>query len=192
VAELQLFSSSGNAEAVGDLVNWALKSNGASATASSELTKEVTIAEQDYGAKQPRIKQITLHGKAENAIDGKRAVSIWQDFYPTTWMAAMGQPLPQWLEISFDQPRTIRSVTVYTIAFASWKPEQSGIRDWDVQVWENDSWVTVESIRENIKVSRTTRLPEPKETTRIRVLVNGTNDKEGAVGIMEVEAYGPR
>ncbi len=192
VAELQLFSSTSSAESVGDLVNWALKSNGASAVASSELVKEVTVAEQDYGAKQPRIRQVTLEGRAEHAIDGKRTVKIWPDFFPTTWMAAPGSELPQWLEIRFDQPRTLRSITVYTVAFASWTPDSSGIRDWDVQIWENGKWVTMESVRGNTRVSKTTRLPEPKTTDRIRILVTGTNDDEGAVGIMEVEAYGPR
>lgn len=192
IAELQLFSSTSSAESVGELANWALKSNGATAVASSEMVKEVTIAEQTYGSAQPRINKTTLEGRAENAIDGVRNVRIWQDFYPTTWMAAMDQELPQWLEIRFDQPRTIRSVTVYTIAFASWKPEQSGVRDWDVQVWEDGDWVTVDSVRDNDRVSKTTRIPEPKTTERIRILVSGTNDDEGAVGIMEVEAYGPQ
>ena len=34
-------------------------------------------------------------------------------------------------------------------------------------------------------------MPEEK-TDKIRILVKGTNDPEGTVGLMEVEAFGPR
>lgn len=192
VGEMQIFSPTGSASATGDLVNWALKSNGATARASSEMKKEVTVAEQDYGAKQPKINKIMLEGKAENVIDGKRTVGAWRDFFPTTWMAAPGEKLPQWVEVQFDAPRKLNSITVYTIAFASWTPQDSGIRDWDVQVWDGKDWKTVDSVTGNTKVSKTSRLKEPVTTEKIRVLVKGTNDAEGAVGIMEIEAYGTK
>jgi hypothetical protein len=192
VAELQVFSPSASIGKAAELVNWALQRNGATARASSEMKKEVTVAEQDWGAKQPRISKVVLHGKAENAIDGKRLIGHWKDFFPTTWVAAAGQPLPQWLEIDLAAPHKISSITVYTIAFAGWTPENSGIRDWDVQVWDGKDWQTVDSVTGNVRVSKTTRLIKPVVTQKIRILVNATNDPKGTVGIMEVEAYGPR
>jgi hypothetical protein len=192
VAELQVFSPSASIGKAAELVNWALKSNGATARASSEMKREVTVAEQDWGAKQPRTSKVVLHGKAENAIDGKRLIGHWKDFFPTTWVAAAGQPLPQWLQIDLAAPRKISSITVYTIAFAGWTPENSGIRAWDVQVWDGKDWQTVDSVTDNVRVSKTTRLMKPVVTQKIRILVKVTNDPKGTVGIMEVEAYGPR
>ena len=192
VAELQIFSPGAAAGKAMDLVNWALATNGSTATASSELTKTVTVAQQDWGAKQPRITQIQVDAKPSDAIDGKRLISDWREFYPTTWMAAPGAALPQWLEVDFDAPRTLNSIAVYTIAFARWSPADNGIRDWDVQVWDGANWKTVDTITNNVKVSHISRLRPPVTTQKIRIVVKATNDPEGTVGIMEVEAYGPK
>ena len=195
VAEMQIFSSGAGAAGATvsmDLVNWALKSNGGSASASSEMIKDITVAEQDWGAKQPRISKIKLEAKAENAIDGKRLIKGWREFFPTTWMAAPGAALPQWLEIKFDAPRTITSVAVYTIAFAGWTPAESGIRDWDVEAWDGQKWLTIDTVTGNSRVSKISRFKKPMTTEKIRVVVKGTNDAEGTVGLMEVQAFGPR
>jgi hypothetical protein len=191
VAELQVFSSGATAGKATELVNWALKTNGATAKASSEMTKDVTVAVQDWGAKQPRISQVKLEARAENAIDGKRLVGHWREFFPTTWMAAPGAALPQWLEVDLAKPRTITSIAVFTIAFANWTPADSGIRDWDVQVWDGKDWKTVDAVTANTRVSKISRLKPPVTTDRVRVLVKATNDPEGTVGLMEVQAYGP-
>lgn len=192
IAELQVFSPAQASGKKLDLVNWALKSNGATAKASSEMSKESVVAEQDWGAKKPRLNKVRLEGKAENAIDGKRLINNWREFFPTTWMAAPGAALPQWLEITFAGPKTITSVAVYTIAFASWTPAESGVRDWDVQVWDGKDWKTVDRVTGNAKVSKVSRLQPAMKTDRIRILVKATNDAEGTVGLMEVEAFGPR
>jgi hypothetical protein len=197
VAEMQVFSpaapAAGGAAAAqtAELVNWALAANGATARASSEMSKEVTFAEQDWGAKKPRILKIKIDAKAANAIDGKRLVANWREFFPTTWMAAPGSELPQWLEVTFAGPKKITSVAVYTIAFATWTPATSGVRDWDVQVWDAGAWRTVDSVTGNTRVSRITRLKTPVTTDKIRILVKATNDPEGTVGLMEVQAFGP-
>jgi hypothetical protein len=192
LAEFQVFSPSATTTTAAELVNWALKANGATARASSEMKKELTVAEQDWGAKQPRLTKVVLHGKAENAIDGKRMIGAWRDFFPTTWLAATGQPLPQWLEIDLGKPRKISSITVYTIAFSGWTPDNSGIRAWDVQVWDGKDWHTVDSVVDNVRVSKITRLKKPTTTDKVRIVVKATNDAKGTIGVMEVEAYGPR
>ena len=192
VAEMQIFSPGATAGVSVDLVNWALKSNGGSATASSEMTKDITVAEQDWGAKKPRIAKVKLEAKAENAIDGKRLIKGWREFFPTTWMAAPGAALPQWLEVKFDSPKAISSVAVYTIAFSDWTPINSGVRDWDVEAWDGTKWVTVDSITGNTRVSKISRLKQPMTTEKIRIVVKATNDPEGTVGLMEVQAFGQR
>jgi hypothetical protein len=156
------------------------------------MKKEVSVAEMDWGAKTPRIVKSTLHGKAENAIDGKRLNHDWRDFFPTTWIAAADQPLPQWLEIDLAGPKQLTNVTVYTIAFSCWTPATSGIRAWDVQVWDGKDWKTVDSVKDNVKVSKISRFKTPVTTDKIRIVVNATNDPMGTVGIMEVEAFGPK
>lgn len=192
IAEIELYGTGAAAGKSVELVNWALAENGASATASSELVKEATVATQDWGAKEPTIKKISLEGRAAHAIDGKRQISTWQDYFPTTWMADPSKPLPQWLEIRFDQKRTLNSLTVYTIAFARWTPETSGIRDWDVEAWDGKEWRVVDSVVGNVRVSKVSRFKPPLTTDRVRIVVKASNDSEGTVGIMEVEAFGPR
>jgi hypothetical protein len=189
VAELQVYSATAKSGEAVELVNWALKSNGATARASSEMHKEVTVAQQDWGAKKPRLIKTKLAGKAENVIDGKRMIKDWREFFPTTWLAAAGAKPDQWLEISFPEPRKLTSIAVYTIAFANWTPANSGIRDWDIEIW-NNGWQKVDSIRDNERVSRITRLKKPTPTEKIRIVVKGTNDPKGTIGIMEVEAFG--
>ena len=192
IAELQVFSPAVEAGKTMELVNWALKSKGATAKASSVMKKDVTLAEQDWGAKKPRITQVTLEGKAENAIDGKRLIGSWRDFFPTTWVADVTQPLPQWLEVDLAGPKKLTSIIVYTVAFAAWSPDTSGIQAWDVQVWDGKAWQTVDSVTDNVRVSKITRLKTPVTTDKIRIVVQATNDAKGTVGIMEVEAYGPQ
>lgn len=192
IAEIELYGASASTGKSVELVNWALAENGATATASSELVKEAKVATQDWGAKEPTIKKISLEGRASHAIDGKRQISTWQDFFPTTWMADTSKPLPQWLEIRFDKERILNSLTVYTIAFARWTPETSGIRDWDVEVWDGKEWKVVDSVVGNTRVSKVSRFKTPVTTDRVRIVVKATNDPEGTVGIMEVEAFGPR
>jgi hypothetical protein len=192
IAELQIFSPSAGTGKAMELVNWALKSNGSTAMASSSMKKEVSMAELVWGAKQPKINKFVLDGEAENAIDGKRLIGDWREFFPTTWVADSAQPLPQWLEIDFATEKEINSVTVYTVAFGPWTPDTSGIRAWDVQVWDGNGWKTVDSVTDNVRVSRITRLKTPVKTAKIRIVVKATNDAKGTVGIMEVEAYGPR
>lgn len=192
VAELQVFSSGAATGKTLDLVNWALKSNGATATASSEMVKDITVAEQDWGAKKPRINKIKLEAKAENAIDGKRLIKDWREFFPTTWIAAPGAPLPQWLEVKFAGSKTVTSVAVYTIAFATWTPADSGARDWDVQAWDGKDWKTMDSVTGNTRVSKISRFKTPVTTEKIRVVLKATNDPEGTVGLMEVQAFGPK
>jgi hypothetical protein len=192
IAEFQVFSPTAGAGKAVELINWALASNGATAKASSVMKKDVSVAEMDWGATKPRINKITLEGKAENAIDGKRLIGGWRDFFPTTWMAAVDAKTPQWLEITFAGKKKISSVAVYTIAFSNWTPASSGIRDWDIQVWDGQQWQTVDTVKENVRVSKISRLKVPAVTEKIRIVVNATNDPMGSIGIMEVEAYGPR
>jgi hypothetical protein len=49
----------------------------------------------------------------------------------------------------------------------------------------------VDSVTGNTRVSRITRLKTPATTDKIRILVKATNDPEGTVGLMEVQAFGP-
>ena len=191
IAELQVFSPAGGTDKPLDLVNWALASNGATAKASSEMKKEVTVATMDWGVKTPKINKIQLDGAPANAIDGKRIINDWKEFYPTTWVADTKATGPQWLEIDFAGPKKLSTVTVYTVAFANWTPANSGIRDWEVQIWDGKDWHTVDSIKGNQRVSQISRL-KGATTDRIRILVTGTNDPLGTIGIMEVQAYGTR
>ena len=135
----------------------------------------------------PILTMLLLVGAATNAIDGKRLIGNWRDFFPTTWVADSSQPLPQWLEIDLAGPKKLTSITVYTVAFATWTPDSSGIRAWDVQVWDGKAWLTVDSVTDNVRVSKITRLKTPVTTDKIRIVVNRFVKKGWDIEPEEVE-----
>ena len=55
------------------------------------------------------------------------------------------------------------------------RPQPETVRDYEVQILEQDGWKTVCEVRDNYQRSRRHSLPEGTVTTSLRILVTQTN-----------------
>ena len=149
--------------------NYARATNGASATASSQLNP------------------------ASAAIDGSLVWAIggaWKDSSPSGY--------PDWLQVDFAGSRTIDEINVYGVMddYLSVVPPTAsttgsiyGLTTFEVQYWNGSGWSTIPggSITGNNRVLRKFTF-SPITTSRIRVVVNGAQD--GFSRVVELEAWG--
>jgi len=89
---------------------------------------------------------------------------------------------PEWLQVDFGVDKTFRRVVVYT-------SEGYPIRDFDVQVWNGVTFVTVASVTNNTSLSVT--LTFSARTSRlVRILGrSGPTHQPGYVRVNELEVY---
>lgn len=154
---------------IGENVNVALSSNGATAIGSTEDPAH----------------------PASNVINGERAGTAgayWQD--DTTAMFS------DWVRVDFADLYLINRVVVYsvqdTIASPSEPtPGETGtayvLRHFEVQAWTGTDWTTIEDVW-NYEIRREVTFA-PYRTTAIRILVHDTGDGESRV--TEIEAFTP-
>ncbi len=89
---------------------------------------------------------------------------------------------PQWVQVDFGLNRTFRRVVVYT-------SEGYPIRDFDVQVWNGVTFVTVASVNGNTSLSVTVTFAA-RTSRLVRVLGrHGPNIQPGYVRVNELEVY---
>lgn len=158
-----------------DEKNWALAANGATATASSEYDV--------HGARC---------GPA-GLIDGLRDDTRWCNGHG--WCSGHGQPLPQWVEIVFPQPRSVSRFIIfnYTAKADPRLVNVWGVKNYDIEAWDasSNSWKAV--VSENTGRVVTTRvhvLDKAFETTKFRVVVKAVVPVDGLARLLQVEAWG--
>ncbi|HEV3469226.1 MAG TPA: Ig-like domain-containing protein [Pyrinomonadaceae bacterium] len=162
------------------LVNHALASNGALATASST-----------FDAKRLPI----------GVINGDRKGLQWGTGDPNTgsgWTDGTSNAFPDWVEVQFPGPRPVQEVSVFTLQDNYPVPVEPtealtftkyGVTDFQVEYWTGSAWQMVPGglVVSNNKVwSRLTF--EPLVTTKLRVVVN--SGLAGNSRLTEVEAWG--
>jgi PKD repeat protein len=158
-------------------VNYALSSNGATATGSSEYA----------GGGFP----------AASAINGDRTGGNWGGS-TGGWNDNTRDVTPDSLEVSFNSAKMIDELRLYTLQDTYRDVHEPtpamtcnvyGILDFDVQYWDGSQWVTVPggNVTGNDKVMRVFSFPAVT-TGKIRVVVN--NARAHFSRIVELEAYG--
>ena len=163
--------------ASGPRTNFALASNGATATAQNYTA--------DYGG---------LHFQPSYANDGIRYMGPNGDHY---WRDEHG--LPTSLEIDFSESKSIDEIDVYTCRDdygTQTDPSETqtfsnyGTTSFNVQYWNGSGWTTVPggSVTANNLVWRKINFAAVT-TTKIQVSVTQTADN--VARLMEVEAWGP-
>jgi hypothetical protein len=112
------------------------------------------------------------------------------------WRDGTPRFFPDWVQINFAGAKTIERVVVYTIQDDDRNPieptdsttfDQDGIRDFSVQGWKNNAWVTLATVSNNNLVKRSVTFA-PFKTDRIRV--NVTKALNLYSRIVEIEAWG--
>jgi hypothetical protein len=152
--------------------NWALAANGAKATASSEY--------------DPRC-------GAAGLIDGVRDDTHWMNGHG--WASQAKQPLPQWVEIAFAQPRLVsRFLVVNYGAKADLSSVRVwGVRDYEIEIWDGESnaWKPVVSEKRNrVMLHRVHVLDKPVRTTKFRLVVRSVVPADDIARLLQLEAWG--
>jgi hypothetical protein len=158
------------------LINWALASNGGTASASST-----------YDANYPASSTINGDRKGLNF----KAGGGWNDATSGAW--------PDWIQVDFNGTKTISEIDVFTLQDAWQTPIEPtlsttftlyGNTAFTVQFWDGSAWTTVSggSVTGNNKVWRQFSFT-PVATTKVRVNItaNANNDFSRVV---ELEAWG--
>jgi len=164
-------------------INFALASNGASATAQNYTQDDFIPG---------------LHFNPSYAIDGVRHTTPAGGNY---WRDEHG--LPSWLQVDFDGEKTIDEVALITVQIPGYEtgadPTETqttsqGVTAFDVLFWTGKEWkpVSAGTITGNSLAWKRVRFPfSPVTTSKIRVVVNvGFNSTDGIARIVELEAWG--
>ena len=112
---------------------------------------------------------------------------------PNMWASDPQQKMPQWVELSWDQPQRLSAVylTFDTELGARWctvpLPPQC-VRDYEVSCQVGGKWVAVASAKGNFQRRRIHRFA-PVTASKLRLTVHSTNGDPSA-RVFEIRAYG--
>lgn len=104
--------------------------------------------------------------------------------------------VPQWLELSWEQPHAIAQVEL-TFAgsllreYHAYEPfyrDAQCVKDYTISVWADGDWREVLRVEGNYQQKRVHRLPHPVPSQKLRVTVEATNGDPSAA-IYEVRCY---
>jgi len=112
------------------------------------------------------------------------------------WVSDPAQPLPQAVELSWDNPQPIREVQIvfpgHLIreyhAYAPFYRDAQCPRDYAIEVLSEGGWRRVLEVADNYQRLRKHRLPGTVATTRLRVVVTATNGDPSAA-IYEIRCF---
>jgi len=104
------------------------------------------------------------------------------------WVSDPAQPLPQYLELSWESPRAISEILLvfpgHLIreyhAYGPFYRDPQCPRDYVIEIESGGSWSRVAEVRDNYQRLRRHSLPEPVTATKIRVVVTATNGDPSA------------
>lgn len=119
------------------------------------------------------------------------------------WASDPTQPMPQWLELHFREPKRIREVHLtfdtglnreLTLSFSDWAnrrmiwgPQPETVRNYELQVLYGESAKTIAKVEGNYQRKRVHQI-EPQLATGIRLIVHATNGDKSA-RVFEVRVY---
>jgi len=147
--------------------------------------------------------------KASSETKGCEAVNVINGIHrgvyerENRWASDPMQPMPQWLELHFREPKRIREVHLtfdtglnreLTLSFSDWAnrrmiwgPQPETVCDYELQVLYGDSAKTVVKVEGNYQRKRVHKF-EPQLATGIRLIVHATNGGKSA-RVFEVRVY---
>lgn len=125
----------------------------------------------------------STHGNFElcGGVDGDRSQENWD--ISTGWNDGTSGVFPDWYGVEWPTARTVDRVEVWTKTPA----ETRGLRDFDVQVRDGDTWRTVAQVTGNAQEHVVSTFPA-EQTAAVRLLIHATHDAYSR--ILELEVYG--
>jgi hypothetical protein len=128
---------------------------------------------------------------ASNVINGKTRF-WWTDSSVNLWSSDPDQPLPQWVQLAWEQPQTISEVRLIFDTNLDRRryenpvvPER--ISDYEIEAWIDGAWKILVSETGNIQRQRIHRIA-PVETDKLRVVASKTGG-DASARIYEVRVY---
>ncbi len=120
------------------------------------------------------------------------------------WASDSDEPLPQWLQLSWNRPRsltevhltfdtgfqrplTLTNVESYRSQMVWGRPQPETIRDYDIEVRADDQWRTAVRERGNYQRKRCHQI-SPQQTDSLRLRVYSTNGDRSA-RLYEIRVY---
>jgi hypothetical protein len=112
------------------------------------------------------------------------------------WRSDPALPLPQWLELAWAEPRTLRQIELvfpgHLIreyhAYGPFYRDAQCPRDYSLEAWVDGAWAPLASVQGNYQRHRRHTLVRPVVTEKLRVVVTATNGDPSAA-IYEVRCY---
>ncbi|HBR93765.1 MAG TPA: hypothetical protein DEA90_06335 [Opitutae bacterium] len=104
------------------------------------------------------------------------------------WRSDPAEPLPQYLECRWSEPKTLRQIELQfggdlsneLCRNAPLSRDREVVADYEILLETKDGWEVVDSVRANCQHHRFHQLAEPAETSAVRIRVTGTNGSESA------------
>ena len=132
--------------------------------------------------------------RPQNVINGWSRILDAEHY---EWVSDPAQPLPQWIELKFNESAVINTVSIVFDTDLSnpgtcWHPGSKGpgvyccVKVYDVEILDGECWKTVASVTDNFMRKRTHTF-EATEVHRVRITVRETWGDPSA-RIMEVRA----
>jgi len=112
------------------------------------------------------------------------------------WRSDPGQPLPQWLELTWKTAQTVAHVELTfpghlvreLHAYPPFFRDPQTAKTYSVQAWAGAGWRELVAEKENYQRHRRYTLANPVTTTKLRVFVTATNG-DPAAAIHEIRCY---
>ncbi len=112
--------------------------------------------------------------------DGSTNTTVGPEY---SWANANRVPMPQWVQVDFNVEKTFRRIVLYTSATYP-------IQDFDVQVFNGVTFVTVQQVRGNTQPTRTISLPTAHTGRLVRISgLRGPSHQPQYVRVNELEVY---
>ena len=106
----------------------------------------------------------------------------------TRWASKPHKPMPQWLQIEWDEPQELNSVEIIF--------ENAIANDYLIQTFNGDNWVNQVNVTENTMLERHHYFPAGNDTkfttvktTRLRIYITNVTRLYDLVSIWELKAY---
>ncbi len=112
------------------------------------------------------------------------------------WRSDPVEPLPQWLELAWEQPRTVQHVQLTFAghllreyhAYPPFYRDPQCVRDYALEAWVDGEWHEVARVEGNYTTRVVHDFDTPVTTDRLRLVVYATNGDPSA-GVYEVRCY---
>jgi|GEM_PF-435760 len=109
---------------------------------------------------------------AASAIDGNTSSTNWGN--NGGWMDNTPGSFPDYLEVTFASNKTIDEIKVFTLDSTTYPASTYGIKDFDLEYWDNGAWKTLKQFTGNAKALVDYTF-DAVTTNKVRLKVNASN-----------------